>query len=131
MHDVIIGVVSYGVGNLTSVCNSLERLNVGFELVASPADVARQRKLLLPGVGAFVAAADQLRVRGLDRAITDAARSGNTQVLGICLGMQLLFESSTENGVHAGLGVVGGWIGLLLMIHVIAFGECHGSPKER
>lgn len=102
--------VSYGVGNLTSVCNSLQRVGVGFELVESPDQVRRHKKLLLPGVGAFAAAADRLRSRNLDEAIVDAVRSESTQVLGICLGMQLLFDASMENGRHAGLGLLPGTV---------------------
>jgi glutamine amidotransferase len=111
--STVIGIVSYGVGNLTSVCNSLQRVGVSFEVVESPERVARHTKLLLPGVGAFAAAAGQLRARNLDQAIVDAVRTRKTQVLGICLGMQLLFDGSTENGWHTGLGLVPGTVEFL------------------
>ena len=106
----MIGVVGYGVGNLTSVCNSLEHVGISFALVESPEDVARFSKLVLPGVGAFAAAAGELRARNLDRAIVDSARARNVQVLGICLGMQLLYDSSVEGGRHAGLGLLPGTV---------------------
>lgn len=106
----MIGIISYGVGNLTSVCNSLERIGVRFELVERPEDLARHVKLLLPGVGAFAGAAARLRDRDLGEAIIERARSGKVQLLGVCLGMQLLYESSAEGGRHEGLGLVPGTV---------------------
>lgn len=106
----MIGVLNYGVGNLASVCNSLDRLGIRFELVESPEDVARHVKLLLPGVGAFAGAAARLRERDLDTAIVERSRAGSALVLGVCLGMQLLYESSAEGGRHDGLGLIRGTV---------------------
>jgi glutamine amidotransferase len=106
----VIGVVDYGVGNLTSVCNSLERIGVRFAVLRSAEEVAHYPKLLLPGVGAFSTAVVELRSRNLDHAIVESVQSQRAQVLGICLGMQLLYDSSSEGGRHAGLGLLPGTV---------------------
>lgn len=103
----MIGIIDYGVGNLFSLQSSLR--HIGAEtIVSGDADVLRQAgRLILPGVGAFADAARLLRESGLDRVVLQAADRG-TPVLGICLGMQLLFEKSYEFGEHAGLGLLRG-----------------------
>ena len=103
----MIGIIDYGVGNLFSLQSSLR--HIGAETVVSgDADVLRRAgRLILPGVGAFADAARLLRESGLDRVVLQAADRG-TPVLGICLGMQLLFEKSYEFGEHAGLGLLRG-----------------------
>lgn len=108
-----IGIVSCGIGNITSVGNALHRVGAAWALVETPSDVARFRKVILPGVGAFGPAMSRLREAGLDRALVEGVRGAGTHLLGICLGMQLLFETSTEHGVHAGLGLVPGTVELL------------------
>jgi len=100
-----IAVLDYGMGNLRSVQKAFE--HVGTEVVrTSDAEVARQADgLVLPGVGAFARAMERVRELELDRLIAEQASAG-TPVLGVCLGYQLLFESSTELGGDRGLGVV-------------------------
>jgi glutamine amidotransferase len=102
-----IGVVDYGMGNRRSVQKALER--VGAEApITSDADVLEAcAGLVIPGVGAFPRGMENLRKVGLDRFIRSWAERG-APVLGICLGMQLLFESSVEQGGSAGLGLLGG-----------------------
>ena len=103
----MIAIVDYGVGNLFSLTSSLRA--IGAEVaVTGEADVLRRAgKLILPGVGAFGDAADLLRRSGLGRVVTEDAEKGKP-LLGICLGMQLLFDRSFEYGEHAGLGLIPG-----------------------
>ena len=102
-------IVEYGVGNLFSLLCSLRA--IGEEAcVSSDAGMLREAdRVILPGVGAFGDAAEKLRSSGLDRAILDAAECGKP-LMGICLGMQLLFERGYEYGEHAGLGLLQGEI---------------------
>ena len=100
-------IVDYGVGNLFSLRCSLESL--GEKVLVTPEEerILEADRVILPGVGAFGDAAEKLRQSGLDRAVRKAAEMGKP-VMGICLGMQLLFERSTEYGVHEGLGLLKG-----------------------
>lgn len=103
----MIAIVDYGVGNLFSLKSSLAM--IGFDAVVSgdADEIARADKVILPGVGAFADAAEKLRQTGLDRVVTEQANGGKP-VLGICLGMQLLFTRSFEYGEHAGLNLIPG-----------------------
>ena len=105
----MIGIIDYGVGNLFSLRRSLEY--VGAEAVVSgdEAVLRSAEKLILPGVGAFGDAAAKLRATGLDRLVLEEAAAGKP-LLGICLGMQLLFDRSFEYGEHPGLGLVPGQV---------------------
>jgi len=103
----VIAIVDYGVGNLFSLRSSL--IAIGAEaVVTGDADVIRQAdKVILPGVGAFADAIAKLRQSGLDRVVCQEAAEGKP-LLGICLGMQMLFEESHEYGIHQGLGLLKG-----------------------
>ena len=103
----MIGIIDYGVGNLFSLRRSLEY--VGAEAVVSGDEAVLRSvgKLILPGVGAFGDAAAKLRATGLDQLVQEEAAAGKP-LLGICLGMQLLFEESEEYGLHKGLGLLPG-----------------------
>jgi glutamine amidotransferase len=103
----MIAVVDYGVGNLFSLCSSLRFIGADSCVSADPAVLRAADKLILPGVGAFGDAAEKLRQSGLDSVVTGEAGKGKP-LLGICLGMQLLFESSDEYGEHRGLGLLRG-----------------------
>lgn len=105
MHDIVI--VDYGMGNLRSVQKAFERQGAGADITSDPDRIATARKLVLPGVGAFADAIAKLRTSGLDAPILDHIRAGRP-FLGICLGLQLLFTRSFEDGEHAGLNVLGG-----------------------
>ena len=99
-----VGVLDYGVGNLGSVLNMFRHIDVDATLVTSATDMKQIHRLLLPGVGAFDRGALGLEVSGLAEVVTTAALNG-MPVLGICLGMQLLGESSDE-GARRGLGLL-------------------------
>ena len=104
-----IGIVDYGVGNLFSLTSSVAMIGAEAVVVRDEEGVRRADKIILPGVGAFGDAAAKLRESGLDRVLTDEARAGKP-LLGICLGMQLLFEKSLEYGEHRGLGLLPGTV---------------------
>lgn len=101
-----VSLVAYGLGNLGSVVNMLKRLGVDVHLVTTPEEVMHSERLLLPGIGAFDTGMRMLDDRGLTPAITQFAASGKP-LFGICLGMQLLLDSS-EEGQMAGLGLIPG-----------------------
>ena len=103
----MIAIMDYGVGNLFSLCSSLERIGADTVVTSDPEVIAKADKLILPGVGAFADAAKKLRDSGLDRVIQEQAAQGK-EIMGICLGMQLLFEKSYEFGEHPGLGLLKG-----------------------
>jgi len=105
----MIAVVDYGVGNLFSLRSSLRFIGAESCVTADPEMLRQADKLILPGVGAFGDAAEKLRQSGLDQVVIEQAKRGKP-LLGICLGMQLLFEKSLEYGEHAGLGLLKGWV---------------------
>lgn len=103
----MISIVDYRMNNLRSLENTLGRLGYETIVTSDPVDVMVADKLILPGVGAFGDAMKQLDELGLSEAIIDKVESG-TSILGICLGMQLLFDDSEEFGIHRGLGLLPG-----------------------
>lgn len=103
----IVGIVDYGVGNLYSVAQALEHVGAGVRLVSTAEELRQVDLLLLPGVGSFEAGMRGLRERSLVVPIVDYVHTGKP-FLGICLGMQLMFEVSEEFGEHAGLGLIPG-----------------------
>ena len=103
----MISIVDYGVGNLFSLQSSLRAIGADVTVTGDPAVLRSSDKILLPGVGAFGDAADKLRESGLDQVVVSEARSGKP-LMGICLGMQLLFDEGEEYGLHQGLGLVPG-----------------------
>lgn len=104
---MIIGIIDYGMGNLQSVSNALKYIGVEHFTSSDKEVLKNADKLILPGVGAFKDAIERLREKGLDQLLMDMKAEGKP-VLGICLGMQLLFDTSTEFGSHAGLGLIKG-----------------------
>lgn len=103
----MIAIVDYGVGNLFSLQSSLAAIGADVVVTADPEILNAADKILLPGVGAFEDAAKKLRESGLADQIKALAAEGKP-LLGICLGMQLLFEKSYEYGEHEGLGLISG-----------------------
>jgi glutamine amidotransferase len=102
-----IAVIDFGMGNLQSVVNALEFLGIPHLIVRTPLEVRSAKRLLLPGVGSFYRAMENLNASGLAEAIKDATNDG-TPLLGICLGMHLLAEFGDEGGGTAGLGLLRG-----------------------
>lgn len=108
MTQADITIVDYGVGNVLSVARAVTQANGRPNLSSDPAEIARAERLILPGVGAFGDCIQALRARpGLEMAIRDFAASGRP-MLGICVGMQILFDVGEEFGEHRGLGLIPG-----------------------
>jgi len=105
----MIGMVDYGVGNVGSLGHVLTHLGLPFVLSASPGELGRCERLILPGVGAFAPAMERLNKSGLIPFIESWTAAGKP-LLGICLGMQLLLDASEERGQHQGLGLVAGQV---------------------
>jgi glutamine amidotransferase len=104
-----IVVVNYGMGNIHSIMSTLNYLGVSEVVLSADFETMRQAdKLILPGVGAFGKAMAQIREKKLDKYLDEIVLQGGRPLLGICLGMQLLGRSSTENGVDTGFGYVDG-----------------------
>lgn len=103
----MIAIVDYGVGNLYSLARSFDAIGADVVVTADEKVLRNAERILLPGVGAFGDAADKLRNSGLADFVTEQAKQGKP-LLGICLGMQLLFDVGYEYGVHQGLGLISG-----------------------
>jgi len=103
----MIAIVDYGVGNLFSLQSSFAALGIETVVTGDAAVIRAADRIVLPGVGAFGDAAEKLRNSGLDRVVVEEAKAGKP-LLGICLGMQLLFDKSLEYGEHAGLSLIAG-----------------------
>lgn len=105
----MIAVIDYGVGNLFSLCSSLESIGAEATVTSDPEMIKSSDRIILPGVGAFADARKKLYEAGLDKLIIEEASRGKP-IFGICLGMQMLFERSYEYGEHRGLGLLSGSI---------------------
>ena len=105
----MVGIIDYGVGNLFSLRSSFAAIGVEAFVSGDAAELAKADRLILPGVGAFGDAAEKLRATGLDAFVREQAAAGKP-LMGICLGMQLLFERSYEYGEHFGLGLLKGQV---------------------
>ncbi len=103
----MIGIVDYNMGNLASVINAFNKIGASIRVESNPLKLKDYDKIILPGVGAFGDAMQHLKESEMDSAIIDFV-STNRPLLGICLGMQLLFNSSKEFGDHRGLGLIDG-----------------------
>lgn len=103
----MIAIVDYGVGNLFSLKSSFGAIGAEIEVTSDPKVIQSADRIILPGVGAFEDAAEKLRKSGLDQIILEETKKGKP-LLGICLGMQMLFEKSYEYGEHQGLGLIPG-----------------------
>ena len=105
----MIKIIDYGVGNLFSLRSSLRAIGIDADYTGNPAEIRKADKLILPGVGAFRDAREALRSTGLDRVVQEETGKGKP-LMGICLGMQMLFDRSYEYGEYEGLGLIPGEI---------------------
>ncbi len=103
----MLAIIDYGVGNLFSLMSSLKAIGVNAVITGEPKVIEKADRLILPGVGAFGDASEKLKTSGLVDIIKNKVEKG-TPLMGICLGMQLLFEKSYEYGEHEGLGLIKG-----------------------
>ena len=103
----MIGIIDYKLNNLRSVQKAFEKIGTSAFISSDAKELSRAEKLVLPGVGAFGKAMENIKALGLEDLICSSARGGKP-LLGICLGMQLLFTRSSENGVHDGLNLIAG-----------------------
>ncbi len=133
----MIGIIDYGVGNLFSLKSSFEAVGAQAVVSGDAAVLSGADKLVLPGVGAFADAVNKLRESGMDREVYAAAEQGKP-LLGICLGMQMMFEKSHEYGEHKGLGLLKGQVvameGMLpagLKIPHIGWNALHMEKQSR
>lgn len=118
----MIAIIDYEMGNLRSVQKAIERVGGDGRLIRTPAELARAEKIVLPGVAAFGEAMARLGRQGLTEPLAEAIKAG-LPYLGFCLGLQLLFEVSHEQGEHRGLGLMGG--------KVVRFQSDSSSPSQR
>jgi len=130
----MIGIIDYGMGNLASVRNALDSIGKTSALVSHPGELAAMDKAILPGVGAFGDAMATLDAKGLSDAIREFALKQQKPFLGICLGMQLMYDKSHEFGTNAGLGLIQGEV-LPLQEHtselrVPNIGWCQSNRKK-
>lgn len=125
MQNPSVVVVDYQIGNVFSVCNAFKAVGVEPILSGDPEVVARAERLVLPGVGAFARAMEELGSRGLDAAALSFIKTGRP-FLGICVGMQMLMEKSTEFGETPGLGLIEGDV--VRIPATAANGEKHAVP---
>ncbi len=103
----MIAIIDYDIGNLRSVQKALEHVGADARLITRPEELIRADKVVLPGVAAFGDAVEELRSMGLVEPLKEAV-SGGMPFLGFCLGLQMLFDTSSENGLHEGLGLLPG-----------------------
>ena len=102
-------VIDYGVVNIKNVIRGFQRVGANVESSKDPDCVYHADRVVLPGVGAFAAGMTELEAQGMDDALKEVAKAGRP-ILGICLGMQMLLDQSTEHGQHAGLGLISGLV---------------------
>ena len=106
MKKINVGIVNYGMGNIRSIENSLLYLGCKFKVLNNPDKIFSYSHLILPGVGSFKKAIENLKIDGLHQAIQECVNNKGINLLGICLGMQLLCESSSEEGFTKGLSLI-------------------------
>ncbi|WP_300796280.1 imidazole glycerol phosphate synthase subunit HisH [Helicobacter sp. UBA3407] len=118
----MLGIVNYGIGNLASVQNAIHKVGKKAHITQDPQNLKNYNSLILPGVGAFGDAMQHLARNGMQEAVLEFAKSGKP-LLGICLGMQLLFQKSYEFGEHLGLGLIEG--------EVVKFEKSSLTPTQK
>ncbi|MDA9292826.1 imidazole glycerol phosphate synthase subunit HisH [Gammaproteobacteria bacterium] len=125
-----VGVIDYGVGNIRSILNALKHFNCMTVLVSSRDEILTCDRIILPGVGAFKHGMDKLKEKKLDLYIKEYAETSKP-LLGICLGMQILFESSEEFGLTNGLGLISGKVVKLPTINCCKLPHISWTPLKK
>lgn len=105
----MISIVDYGVGNLQNICNALDFIQKKSKIICNPKDLTKAEKIILPGVGSFAHCMQKIKEYNYLNALQEVIAK-KIPLLGICVGMQVLFEKSTEQGTHQGLGILAGEI---------------------
>lgn len=129
----MIAIIDYGMGNLASVANAFAKLGLEAAVVSDPDKVLQAERVVLPGVGAFADAIKSLRKTGMDQVIHETV-TREIPLLGVCLGLQLLFTSSEENGHHQGLDIIKGQVVKLPPVYKIphmGWNEARPSSSSR
>ncbi len=108
-----VGIINYGLGNIRSLSNSINKINKKFEIVNNPNDIGKFNKIILPGVGSFRKAMSLIEKKKWDIEIKKYTNNNKNQILGICLGMQILGTIGYEFGNTNGLGLIGGEVKFL------------------
>lgn len=136
VRDAQIVIVDYGMGNIRSLLAAVEHVGQSAVVSGNPAEISKATTILLPGVGSFPAAMATMSSSGIAHAVQDAYSSGQSRILGICLGMQLLMSFSQEDGGAKGLGLLEGSLerfsGVLnLPVPHVGFNTVHASSSSR
>lgn len=129
----MIAIIDYGMGNLASVANAFAKLGLEAYTTSDPDMVLRADRVVLPGVGAFTDAIKSLKKTGMDQVIYETVKR-NIPLLGVCLGLQLLFTSSEENGIQQGLDVIKGRVVRIppgLKVPHMGWNEVRPNPTSR
>lgn len=122
MNKPIVKIIDYGVGNLYSVYRAFEYCEANIQIAKKPSDLKNSNKIIVPGVGSFNNCMSQIKLLGFDDAILNANQK-KISILGICVGMQILFDDSEEFGLHQGLGLFSG--------HVKPISQINNTKKIR
>jgi len=103
-----IGLIDYGLSNISSIQNCLRKLEIDYKIISSKKDFTNHENYILPGVGSFKKAIESIKERSLDECLDVQINKEKSKILGICLGMQLLYDQSEEDGTTSGLGFING-----------------------
>lgn len=126
-----VDIVDVGTGNIASICSAFKKINISYNLCSKVPDF-KGGKIILPGVGAFADFMDKLKMRRIDNYIINKSKE-NISILGICLGFQVLFSSSTEHKFSKGLSLLKGDFGLIesnLLIPHVGWNDCEIKTKK-
>jgi glutamine amidotransferase len=126
-----VDIVDVGTGNIANICSAFKKVNISYNLCSKVSDF-KGGKIILPGVGAFADFMDKLKMRSIDNYIVNKSKE-NISILGICLGFQVLFSSSTEHKFSKGLNLLKGDFGLIesnLLIPHVGWNDCEIKKKK-
>jgi glutamine amidotransferase len=131
INNKSVDIVDVGTGNIANICSAFKKINISYNLCSEVSDF-KGGKIILPGVGAFADFMDKLKKRSIDNYIVNKSNE-NISILGICLGFQVLFSSSTEHKPSKGLNLLKGDFGLIksdLLIPHVGWNDCEIKKKK-